>query len=52
MTTPPADPVGTATSVENIERQAETFRARFDLLKAEVQKFIVGQDFQPIFTLF
>jgi len=45
MTTPPADAVGHALSVENIERQAESFRARFDLLKAEVQKFIVGQDY-------
>jgi len=38
VTAPPAD------HVEQIERQAENFRAHFDLLKAEVQKFIVGQD--------
>src|SRR5476651_1012191 len=30
--------------IDEIEQSAEHFRARFDLLKAEVQKFIVGQD--------
>jgi len=40
-TVPPAEPTQ---SIEEIEKIAEHFRARFDLLKAEVQKFIVGQD--------
>ncbi len=31
-------------TITEIEQSAEHFRARFDLLKAEVQKFIVGQD--------
>jgi MoxR-like ATPase len=30
--------------VQEIEQQAENFRTSFDLLKNEVQKFIVGQD--------
>jgi MoxR-like ATPase len=47
VTTPPGESVpaiAPSDQVEQIERQAENFRAHFDLLKAEVQKFIVGQD--------
>ena len=48
MTTAPApstlDPETSPSQVQQIEQQAENFRAHFDLLKAEVQKFIVGQD--------
>jgi MoxR-like ATPase len=41
MTSPAATP---AQPIAAIEHEAESFRARFDLLKAEVQKLIVGQD--------
>ena len=46
MTTAPAEtPAGeTVRPIDEIEQSAEHFRARFDLLKAEVQKLIVGQD--------
>ena len=40
----PAAPNEPARAIDEIEQSAEHFRARFDLLKAEVQKFIVGQD--------
>src|ERR1700733_5503185 len=43
VTAPPPESAAPDQVVE-IERQAENFRAHFDLLKAEVQKFIVGQD--------
>jgi MoxR-like ATPase len=44
MTTPPAAPAPATQPIDAIEHEAEAFRARFDLLKAEVQKLIVGQD--------
>src|SRR5277367_2022359 len=50
MSTTPAPAEITTPSIEaaptinEIEQSAEHFRARFDLLKAEVQKLIVGQD--------
>src|SRR5476649_764556 len=48
MTTEPDEiteaPKEPTQSIEEIEKIAESFRVRFDLLKAEVQKFIVGQD--------
>lgn len=50
MTTTPAPAEITTLStdvvrpIDEIEKSAEHFRARFDMLKAEVQKFIVGQD--------
>src|SRR5476649_2431331 len=48
MTTEPDEiteaPKEPTQSIEEIEKSAGHFRARFDLLKAEIQKLIVGQD--------
>jgi MoxR-like ATPase len=48
MTTAPATITApdqeAVTPIDEIGQSAEHFRVRFDLLKAEVQKFIVGQD--------
>src|SRR5271154_4584682 len=45
-TAPPKEtaPPAPSATIQEIEKSAEHFRARFDLLKAEVQKLIVGQD--------
>jgi MoxR-like ATPase len=44
LTPPAAAPEGSVLTPEQIEAQAADFRNRFDTLKSEVQKMMVGQD--------
>src|SRR5688500_5162164 len=44
MTLPATELPGRTLTADEIEQEAKHFQARFDVLKAEVQKVIVGQD--------